>query len=107
MIGSLRVKYRRSASTVAHRIGGQATTPLAIHFVNSLSRHWFDQEVSQRPNQCIDPVRRITRRARRTAAMGVCGERAHLILEHRERAEMVHPALLVERRDRLCSSDLS
>src|SRR5580704_10073712 len=39
--------------------------------------------------------------------MRVGGEGAHLILEFRKHPKVVHPALLVERRNRFCASYLS
>src|SRR6516225_11316402 len=80
---------------------GQLTTQLTIDLVNPFARHRLDQEISQCPNQRVHPVGGVARRARVKITMGVSSKGAHLILKLRESAEMVHPALLIERGHRL------
>jgi len=88
-------------------ITSQLTTKLAIHLVDPFCGHRVDQEIGQCPNQCIHPIRRVAGRTGRAVAVRVGGEGAHLILEFRKHAEVVHAALLVERRNRFCASDLA
>src|SRR5215831_21071453 len=59
------------------------------------------------PNQCVDPIRGAAGGPDRKIAMRIGGKGAHLILKFREPTEVMHPALLVQRRDWLCASDLS
>src|SRR5438067_13759520 len=56
-------------------------------------RHRFQEQLGQGPDQRVDAVGRIAG----DGAVEIRTERAHLILERREGAEMVHPPLLVER----------
>jgi hypothetical protein len=41
------------------------------------------------------------------AAIKIAGERWHLILKHRKRADMMDSPLLIERRDRLSANGLA
>src|SRR5437868_6880454 len=107
MICSFWVMIGERLLRVADWTAGQPTAQLAIHFVNSFSGHRFDQEVGQRPDQRIDPIWREGCRTRGKTAMRVGGKGAHLILKSREHAQVVYPALLIERRNRFCAGYLS
>src|ERR1700719_2402922 len=107
MIDSCPVMIGEAPLRIAFPNTSQLTTKLAIHLVNPLCGHRFDQEIGQCPNQRVDPIRRVAGRAGREIAMRIGGKGAHLIFEFREPPEMVHPALLVERRNRFCASYLS
>src|ERR1700746_2814609 len=107
MIGSFPVMIGEAPLRIVFPIARQLTTTLAINFVNPPAGHLFDQEIGQCPNERVNPIRRVPGRTGREVAMRVCGKGAHLVLELRERAEVVYPALLVERGNRFCSSYLS
>src|SRR3954447_3030504 len=71
----------------------------AIGFENAVPGARLDQQLGHCPNQRIDPVGRASCRAAIEAASettpGARHERAHLVFESRERADVAHPPLLV------------
>src|SRR5437762_3210780 len=107
MIGSFPVMIGEAPLRIVFPNTSQLTTKLAIYLVNPLCGHRVDQEIGQCPNQRIYPIRRVTGRTGQNVAVRIGGKGAHLILQLREHSQMVHPALLVERRNRFCASYLS
>jgi hypothetical protein len=75
----------------------------AIRLENPFAGDRRDQQFGQRPDQRVDPVGRVAGRV----AVEIMREAAHLVFEPRQRAEMMDPALLVERGDRLGPRDLA
>jgi len=99
MIGSLPDNGRQTVLEIAFCIISQLSAQLTIDLINPFSRHWFDQKISQCPNQRIHPIRRTTGRMQKVST-GVRRKCTHLILKFREHAQVVHTALFVERRNR-------
>src|SRR5665213_1457099 len=75
----------------------------AIRLENPFPRHRLDQQLGERPDKRIDPVWRISGRG----PVEIVDEPAHLVFERRKGPQMMHPALLVERGDRLGPGDLA
>src|SRR6516162_8081112 len=79
---------------------------LAIELEDPLVGHRLEQQIGQRPYQGIDPVGRSPRaQVDFVAARG--RKAAHLILELRKGADVVNPALLIERRHGLGPGNLA
>src|SRR5215469_1153105 len=71
----------------------QLHRPLAGDLKDAPLRHRLDQEVGQPPHQRIEAVRRVAC----PSPVKVRGKGAHLILQLREGADVVDPALFIER----------
>jgi len=80
----------------------QPQGPLAVQLINIPARHRGRHQLSEGPNQGVDPVRRVSGGAAIERSKG-----ARFVFQLWKDAEMMHPALLVKRADRLGPSDFS
>src|SRR5689334_4317387 len=75
--------------------------PLPGHLVEGVILHWLDQELSQRPHQRIDAVWGVAC----PGPIEIRREGAHLVLQLGEGADVVDPALCIQRGDRFGAGD--